>query len=51
MAIEELVKYYCELRKEDYWNDKELKGINIRKRIYFLVSLILKIDELYSYWW
>ncbi len=48
MAIEELIKYYCELRKEDYRKGKELKGINIRKRIYFLVSLILKIDQLLS---
>ncbi len=48
MAIEELVKYYSELRKENYRNGQELKGINLRKRIYFLVSLILKIDELLS---
>ena len=48
MAIEELVKYHSELRKEDYRNGKELKGINLRKRIYFLVSLILKIDQLLS---
>lgn len=48
MAIEELVKYYCELRKDFYNNGVELKGINIRKRIHFLVDLILKIDQILS---
>lgn len=45
MAIEELVKYYSELRKEEYKKGKELKGINLRKKIHFLIKLILIIDQ------
>lgn len=48
MAIEELVKYYSELRKYKYHNGEKLKGIQLRKKIHFLVSLILKIDQLLS---
>lgn len=48
MAIEELVKYYAELRKINYNNGEELKGINLRKRIHFLVDMILKIDQILS---
>ena len=48
MAIEELVKYYSELRKYEYNQGKELNGINLRKRIHFLVSIILDIDQLLS---
>lgn len=48
MAIEELVKYYAELRKYNYRNGEELKCINLRKKIYFLVKLILNIDQLLS---
>ena len=48
MAIEELVKYYSELRKFNYHNGEKLKGIQLRKKIHFLVSLILKIDQLLS---
>lgn len=48
LAIEELVIYYAELRKNDYRNGKELKGIIIRKKIHFLVNIILKIDQLLS---
>ena len=48
MAIEDLVKYYSELRKYEYKNGQELKHINLRKRIHFLISFILKIDQLLS---
>ena len=48
MAIEDLVKYYSELRKYEYKNGQELKYINLRKRIHFLISFILKIDQLLS---
>lgn len=48
MAIEELVWYYAELRKYEHKQGKELKCIELRKKIYFLVSLILKIDQVLS---
>ena len=48
MAIEELVEYECELRKLKYNNGEKLKGINLRKKIHGLVSMILKIDQLLS---
>ena len=48
MAIEELVEYECELRKLKYTNGDKLKGINLRKKIHCLVSMILKIDQLLS---
>ena len=48
MAIEELVEYECELRKLKYNNGDKLKGINLRKKIHCLVSMILKIDQLLS---
>lgn len=48
MSIEELVKYYSELRKCDYKNGEELKCIQLRKKIYFLIKLILKMDQLLS---
>lgn len=48
MAIEELVVYYSELRKYEYHQGKELKNIELRKRIHFLVDLILRIDQLLS---
>ena len=48
MAIEELVNYYAELRKINYNNGEELKGIKLRKRIHFLVDMILKIDQILS---
>ena len=48
MAIEELIGYECELRKLKYNNGEKLKGINLRKKIHCLVSMILKIDQLLS---
>ena len=48
MAIEELVKYYAELRKCNYHKGNKLKGIEIRKRIHFLCNFILKLDQLLS---
>lgn len=47
-SIEDLVKYYAELRKYEYKNNEELKCIQLRKKIHFLVSLILDIDQLLS---
>lgn len=48
LAIEELVLYNAELRKYNYRNGEKLKGIELRKKIHFLVNLILKIDQILS---
>lgn len=48
MAIEELVLYNTELRKHKYFQGERLKGIELRKRIHFLVDLILEIDKVLS---
>lgn len=48
LAIEELVIYYAELRKYNYRNGEKLKGIEVRKKIHFLVDFILKIDQILS---
>lgn len=48
MAIEELVKYYAEYRKYEFERGKQLEGIELRKRIHFLIDLILKIDKVLS---
>lgn len=48
LAIRELVIYYAELRKYNYKNGEELKGVELRKKIHFLVDFILKIDQLIS---
>lgn len=48
LAIEELVLYYAELRKHNYRNGEELKGIELRKKIHFLVNFILKVDQILS---
>ena len=48
MSIEELVNYYCELRKYNYKKGTNLKGINFRKKVHFIISLILKIDQILS---
>ena len=48
LSIEELVKYYCELRKYEYQQGTKLKGIELRKHLYCIVSLILKMDQIFS---
>ena len=48
MSIEELVKYYAEYRIDCYNKNEQLKGIEIRKKIHFLINLILQIDEVLS---
>lgn len=48
LAIEELVLYNAELRKYNYRNGEKLKGVELRKKIHFLVNLILKIDQILS---
>lgn len=48
MAIEELVKYYSELRKYEYKSGKKLNFIELRKEIHFIISVILKVDQILS---
>lgn len=48
MSIEELIKYYCELRKYNFQNGEELKGIEFRKKIHFLIDIILQLDQFFS---
>ncbi len=48
MALEELKLYQRELRKYEYYKDKPIKGIVIRKKMYYLIQFILKIDRLLS---
>lgn len=48
MLVKELDSYYAELRKNSYYNGNKIKGIEFRKKIYFLIKIILKIDQLLS---
>ena len=48
MPIEELVVFHAEKRKNQYKRGQKLQGISFRKRIYPVVKLILKIDQLAS---
>lgn len=45
-SVNEINKYYRELRKYKYENNIELKGIKIRKNIHALMMIILKIDRI-----
>ena len=48
MAIEQLVEYYAEYRIYCFEKGDKLKGIKLRKKIYPLVKLILKLDQILS---
>ncbi len=48
MAIDELANYYAEYRKYEYDSGKSLKGIELRKKMHFLIEGILKLDQLLS---
>ena len=48
MPIEDLVKYHCEKRKEDYDNNVRLTGVENKKKTYPVVKAILKTDQLTS---
>lgn len=48
MAIDELTNYYAEYRKYEYDSGKSLKGIELRKKMHFLIEGILKLDQLLS---
>ena len=43
---DELEAYYRELRKYEYDNNIPIKGINIRKKVYKLLSLLLKVNRM-----
>ena len=45
-SVEEINKYYRDLRKYEYDAGIELKGIEFRKKIHKLLLLILKIDRM-----
>ncbi len=46
MTQEEVITYYQNLRKQLYLEDEPIRGIEIRKKIYKIIRLILKIDAL-----
>lgn len=48
LTIEELAQYYADLRKYKFENGVELKGIDIRKKLHFIVNFILKVDQYFS---
>ena len=48
MAIEDLVDYYCEYRKHEFNQGKELKGIEFRKKLRPIIKTILKTDQILS---
>lgn len=45
LSIQELEKYYMELRRYNYENGVPLKGIEIRKKIHKLLLSLIKIDR------
>ena len=46
MSLDEVIKYYQELRKYEYEKNDPIKGIKIRQALYKLINLILKLDAL-----
>ncbi len=46
MSEEEVIIYYQELRRQLYIEDNPIKGIEIRRKLYQLIRLILKIDAI-----
>lgn len=48
MTIQELSAYYRKLRSYEYDTDKKLESSKLKKKIYSLTKLILKIDRLTS---
>ena len=49
MTIEEIEKYYMELRKYEYENNIPLKNIELRKKIHMLLLELIKIDRVLSH--
>lgn len=48
MTVQELSSYYRKLRSYEYDTNKKLESSEIKKKIYFLTNLILKIDRILS---
>lgn len=48
LTIEKLIKYYSEFRKYNYNNGQELKWIEFKKKIHWLITIILIIDKILS---
>lgn len=46
LKLEELNKYYRDLRKYEYEEDLPIRGIELRKKIYKLTKEFLKIDKI-----
>lgn len=46
MSEEEVIEYYQNLRKQMYLEDNPIKGIEIRRKLYQLIRMILKIDAI-----
>lgn len=45
-SVDEINKYYRELRKYEFDNDVELKNFELRKKIHPLMMMVLKIDRI-----
>lgn len=48
LSLDELSSYYRQLRSFEYDNNKPLESSELKKKIYFLTKLILKIDRVTS---
>ena len=48
LSLDELSAYYRQLRSFEYDNNKPLESSELKKKIYFLTKLILKIDRITS---
>ena len=46
MSLDDVIKYYQELRKYEYEQDNPIKGIKVRKALYKLINLILRLDAI-----
>ena len=46
MTLDELKTYHKALRKYEYETDKEIKGIELRKKTYYIIKFLLQIDKL-----
>lgn len=46
MSQEEVIEYYQNLRRQLFIEDNPIKGIEIRRKLYQIIRLVLKIDAL-----
>ena len=49
MSIEEVRQYYMAFRRYEYEIDAPIKWMDLKRRLHFLVSLILKIDKILNF--